>query len=158
MRARNRWLVAALPLLMAWALLLPTTPASAAQSLPGGGAPVDSTAPGPNVFPPPAGPGASASHADVPMLRAAPLTGTIRVDGHLDDDAWKGATAVDQFTQRQPDEGKPCSERTEVRVLIADDALFIGARLYDKDAKRIRSRLVRRDDDLESDYLAILID
>jgi len=40
MRARNRWLVAALPLLTAWALLLPTTPASAAQSLPGGGAPL----------------------------------------------------------------------------------------------------------------------
>ena len=158
MRARNRWLSAALPLLTTWTLLLPTTPASAVQSLPGSGTPADSTAPGPNVFPPPAGPSASASEANVPELRAAPLTGTIRVDGHLDDDAWKNATPVDLFTQRQPDEGKPCSERTEVRVLIGDDALFIGARMFDKDAKKIRSRLVRRDDDLESDYLAILID
>src|SRR5690349_4709667 len=98
MRARYRCLVAALPLLTISAMLFPPTPASAAQSLPGSGTPADSSAPGPNVFPPPAGPSASASEANVPVLQAAPLVGSIRVDGHLDDDAWKNATPVDQFT------------------------------------------------------------
>jgi len=93
-----------------------------------------------------------------PVLRAAPLVGSIRVDGRLDEAAWQAATPVDRFTQRQPDEGKPATERTEVRVLIGEDALYIGARLYDHEASKIRSRLVRRDDDFGSDYLAVLLD
>ena len=93
-----------------------------------------------------------------PVLRAAPLVGSIRVDGRLDEPAWQAATPVDRFTQRQPDEGKPATERTEVRVLVGEDALYIGARLYDHEASKIRSRLVRRDDDLGSDFLAVLLD
>jgi hypothetical protein len=96
MRVGYRRPVAALPLLVILAVLGLTTPAPAAQSLPGSGSPADSSRPGPNV---------SSSHADVPVLKAALLTGTIRVDGHLDDAAWRDATPVDQFTQRQPDEG-----------------------------------------------------
>ncbi len=97
-------------------------------------------------------------HQDAPVLRAAPLTGSLRVDGHLDEAAWRAATPADRFTQREPKEGEPVSERTEVRALIGDDALFIGARLYDREPRKIRSRLVRRDEDLASDYLAVQID
>ncbi len=148
MRARFRCLLAALPHLAVGALA--TSPAVlAAQSLPGEAAHADS-----------AGSAAApmATHAEAPVLRAAQLTGSIHVDGHLDDPAWQDAAPVDGFTQRQPDEGKPASERTDVRALIGDDALFIGARLYDRDSKKIRSRLVRRDDVPGTDYLALLID
>jgi len=97
-------------------------------------------------------------HEDAPTIHAAPVSEHIRVDGKLDDPAWSKATPVDQFTQRDPDEGRPVSERTEVRVLIGEDALYVGARLYDREPTKVRRRLVRRDEDLASDYLAVLID
>src|SRR2546426_10937941 len=97
-------------------------------------------------------------HEDAPMIRAAPVSERIRVDGKLDDPAWSKATPVDQFTQRDPNEGQPVSERTEVRILIGEDVLFVGARLYDREPAKIRRRLVRRDEDLASDYFALLID
>src|SRR5437867_8899822 len=43
--------------------------------------------------------------------RAAPIT----LDAKLDEEAWKAATPITEFTQLDPDEGKPASQRTEVR-------------------------------------------
>jgi hypothetical protein len=97
-------------------------------------------------------------HEEAPVIRAAATTDHIKVDGKLDDADWAKAIPADQFTQRDPEEGKPVSERTEVRILIGDDALYVGARLYDREPGKIRRRLVRRDEDLASDYLAVLID
>jgi len=97
-------------------------------------------------------------HADAPVLHAAPLRDNIRVDGRLDEAAWAAAEPMDHFTQRDPHEGEPVSERTEVRILIGDDALYVGAHLYDREPSKIRRRLVRRDEDLASDFLAVLID
>ena len=97
-------------------------------------------------------------HAEVPVLHAARLAGSLRIDGNLDEPAWAAATPADRFTQREPKEGAPATERTEVRVLIGDDALYVGARLYDREAAKIERRLVRRDEELESDFIAILLD
>lgn len=97
-------------------------------------------------------------HENAPVIRAAPLREPVRIDGKLDEAAWADAVPVDAFTQRDPDEGKPVSERTEVRILIGEDALYVGARLYDREPSKIRRRLVRRDEDLASDYMAVLID
>ncbi len=100
-------------------------------------------------------------HAQAPVLHAAPLVGSVHLDGHLDEEAWRAATPVDQFTQREPKEGEPATERTEVRALISEDALYIGARLYDSEPSKIRSRLVRRDEvnsSSDSDFFVVLLD
>jgi hypothetical protein len=97
-------------------------------------------------------------HEEAPVIQAAALRDQVRIDGKLDDAAWADAVPVDRFTQRDPEEGRAVSERTEVRVLIGEDALYVGARLYDREHSKIRRRLVRRDEDLASDYLAVLID
>src|SRR5438067_5610508 len=80
---------------------------------------------------------------DLPTARAARLTGTIRLDGKLDEPAWRDAPVTDAFTQVDPEEGKPASERTEVRVLYDDDALYVGVRLFDRG--HVIGRLGRRD-------------
>src|SRR2546426_2437054 len=97
-------------------------------------------------------------HEDAPVIQPGPVTDHIQAEGRPDEPDWAKATPVDRFTQRDPDEGKPVSERTEVRILIGEDALYVGARLYDREPAKIRRRLVRRDEDLASDYLAVLID
>src|SRR5688500_10087836 len=71
-------------------------------------------------------------HADAPVANAAPLQGSIDLDGRLTEGAWAGATPVTSFTQLDPEEGEPASERTEVYILYDADALYVGARLYDR--------------------------
>ena len=67
----------------------------------------------------------------VPTAVAARRTTPIVLDAKLDEDAWKAATPITEFRQIDPDEGKPGTQRTEVRFLFDDDALYVGAKMYD---------------------------
>src|SRR5688572_14796732 len=80
------------------------------------------------------------------------------IDGRLTDEAWTLATPATEFTQRDPDEGRPATEQTEVRFLYDDDALYVAARLLDSEPSRISRRLSRRDDRPDADVLAIYLD
>jgi hypothetical protein len=87
-----------------------------------------------------------AQHArPVTISRATRTTAPIELDGKLNESAWASAPVTDSFTQIDPDEGKPASQRTEVRVLYDDTFLYVGARLHD--SGRITGRLGRRDMD-----------
>ena len=81
-----------------------------------------------------------------PIANAARRTGTIVIDGAIDDEAWKAASVISDFRQFQPTEGARASQRTEVRILYDDQAIYVGARLYDSlGARGIRAPLARRD-------------
>jgi hypothetical protein len=97
-------------------------------------------------------------HGSAPEVRAARVEGTISVDGRLDEPAWAAAEPAERFTQTDPQEGRPATERTEVRVLISDDALYVGARLYDSEPGRIRPVLARRDDEIQADQFDVYLD
>jgi hypothetical protein len=101
-----------------------------------------------------------ASHViPVPSAAAAHRAGPIVLDGKLDEDAWKAATPVTDFRQTDPDEGRPASQKTEMRFLFDGDALYIGARMYDTEgAAGVHTSLVRRDQPFNSDYIEIAID
>ena len=81
-----------------------------------------------------------------------------RVDGKLDEAVWTTATPAGSFRQRDPDEGAPATERTEVRVLYDDEALYVGVRAFDSRPDRISAPLARRDESPPSDWIGILID
>ena len=92
-----------------------------------------------------------------PRASAARAAGTIRVDGVLDEAAWRSAKPLSQFTQLDPSEGKPATEQSDIRILYDDDALYIGAILYDR--QRVRGRLGRRDMNMTaSDWLTVILD
>ncbi|MEO8945337.1 MAG: DUF5916 domain-containing protein [Gemmatimonadaceae bacterium] len=81
-----------------------------------------------------------------PVAQTARRDGPITIDGKLDEAAWNAATPITRFTQRQPQEGQPATQRTEIRILYDDEAIYIGARMYDSlGAKGIRAPLARRD-------------
>jgi hypothetical protein len=64
---------------------------------------------------------------------------------------------TDSFTQINPDEGRPASQKTEVRVVYDDQALYVGVRLHDTGP--ITARLGRRDMPLgDSDWFGLMID
>ena len=82
-------------------------------------------------------------HDEAPEARAVRTPTDIRIDGRLAEAPWADAGPVTEFTQVDPDEGYPVSERTEVRFLYDDDALYVGARLLD--SAPVTTRLARRD-------------
>jgi hypothetical protein len=71
--------------------------------------------------------------------------GAIRVDGRLDDQAWRSAIAVTDFTQKEPTEGAPASQQMEVRFAYDDGAVYVGARMYSDNPSTIQAPLGRRD-------------
>ena len=58
---------------------------------------------------------------------------------------WKTAPAITNFTQREPNQGNPGSQRTEVRVAYDDEAIYEGARMHDAHPDSIVKALSRRD-------------
>ncbi|MCG6957346.1 MAG: carbohydrate binding family 9 domain-containing protein [Gemmatimonadetes bacterium] len=92
-----------------------------------------------------------------PVVTAVPVSGTIRIDGRLDEAAWAAAKPVTAFTQVDPEEGKPVSERTEARILFDHEAIYVGMRLYDRQPPTIR--LGRRDMALlDADWVGVVFD
>ena len=98
------------------------------------------------------------SHAAAPSLRAARKSGSIRIDGRLDDAPWQTALAFTDFRQLDPDEGAPASERTEARILVDDDAIYFAIRAFDREPAKIQADLSRRDDPIESDLVEVHLD
>jgi hypothetical protein len=94
-----------------------------------------------------------------PIARAVPLQGAIQLDGRLDEPVWQSAPAATGLRQAQPLEGQPATQRTEVRFTFDGAALYVGARMHDDSGARgVRTRLVRRDADLNSDYIQVIFD
>ncbi|HTL03730.1 MAG TPA: DUF5916 domain-containing protein, partial [Vicinamibacterales bacterium] len=91
-------------------------------------------------------------------VRASRVTGPITIDGRLTEPDWVRADAADHFTQRDPDEGKPATERTEIRVLYDDEAIYVSARLFDGQPDRIVTRLSNRDDPPDADHVSFFFD
>ncbi len=98
--------------------------------------------------------GSVARHAKAASVTTAPV-----IDGKLDDAAWRAATVLTDFVQREPVEGMPVSERTEVRIVTDGEALYVGAWLYDREAAQIVPSEKIRDVQLtNSDYFAFILD
>ena len=57
----------------------------------------------------------------------------IRIDGRLDEPVWSSVPASTHFLQRDPVAGAPATLATEVRMIMTNDAVIIGARLNDSD-------------------------
>src|SRR5688500_14295221 len=110
----------------------------------------------------PATPVAAGPHAQpAPSVGAVRLTSAVTVDGKLDEEVWRTAPAATEFRQSQPDEGKPATQRTEVRFAYDDAAIYVGARMFDSlGAKGVRTRLLRRDamTETDSDILQLVFD
>jgi hypothetical protein len=88
---------------------------------------------------------ASSAVAAKPTLAAARRTRPIHLDGVLDEPDWARAGVATHFTQRFPDPGKVATFQTEVRILYDDDAIYVGARMFDPHPDSIVAPMARRD-------------
>ena len=82
-----------------------------------------------------------------------------KLDGTLDDPLWQSAKLITEFRQREPHEGEPATEKTEVRVLYTRHAVYFGIRCFDSQPSQIIATELRRDVSQElDDHFEILID
>ena len=70
------------------------------------------------------------------------------IDGFIDDAVWARAEPFTGFVQQAPIVGNPATERTEIRILYDESAIFIGAILYDSEPDEILVTDSRRDSGL----------
>ena len=90
---------------------------------------------------------------------ALKIKGAITIDGKLDEPAWRNAAKATGFTQFAPVPGEPCTQRTEVSILYSDDAIYVGAMMYDDHPDSILKQLSARDDDGgNADEFAVIFD
>ncbi|MDH3205547.1 MAG: carbohydrate binding family 9 domain-containing protein [Gemmatimonadota bacterium] len=76
-------------------------------------------------------PGPEYQHEFAPTATAIPVSGSIDIDGRLEDATWAAATPITDFIQQVPLEGEPGTQRTEVRLAYDDNALYVGVMMYD---------------------------
>ena len=85
--------------------------------------------------------------------------GAIRVDGRLDDEPWRRASAITEFVQKEPIEGATPTERMDVRFAYDAAGLYVGARMYSRDPKAIQAPLGRRDEvDTQAENIIVSLD
>ena len=63
-----------------------------------------------------------------------------KIDGLLDDVMWRKAEFVSGFTQKEPNEGEPARDQTEVAFIYDDVALYVAARLRKTEPHYCRTR------------------
>jgi hypothetical protein len=66
---------------------------------------------------------------------------------------------ISNFVQHEPFEGRPATERTEIRILYDETAIYVGAWMFDCSAGGILTGENRRDANLrDADALLLVLD
>jgi hypothetical protein len=97
---------------------------------------------------------AAGKRIDIFMVEEAPV-----LDGILDDDAWAFASVIDDLHEVVPDEFTEPSERSIVYVVYTKDALYVAARMYDREPDKISAQVLRQGDfSFGEDSFDVLLD
>ena len=93
-------------------------------------------------------------------VRAIRLAEPLVFDGRLDDPMYRDIAAISDLVQQEPDEGTPATDRTEAWIWFDDEALYVGARLWESDSsKRVTSDMRRDARNLfNNDHFAVMLD
>ncbi|MCY4627162.1 MAG: DUF5916 domain-containing protein [Acidobacteria bacterium] len=78
------------------------------------------------------------------------------MDGVLDEPFWADIPPVTGFKQRDPVDGAPASERTEVRIAYDEDALYFGFTFFDSEPDRINRAILHRGGRIDKDDRVII--
>ncbi len=92
------------------------------------------------------------------QIQAVRLAAPVTIDGLLDEAVWRDSPPFTELVQSEPVEGARPTERTEVRIAYDDDALYVGARMWDEHPDSILARLTRRDVSVDADRLNFYLD
>ncbi|MFT7499343.1 MAG: hypothetical protein ACI8QP_001946, partial [Porticoccaceae bacterium] len=82
-----------------------------------------------------------------------------KIDGNLNDKAWKGAEVMTDFIEMRPDNGKQAHAdyKTEVKVVYDDKGVYISAVLFYPDVNNIPMQYASRDNFGQVDFFSVII-
>jgi hypothetical protein len=105
---------------------------------------------------------AFAQPSTVPTITAGKLDGSAEgpvIDGRVNDAVWQSVAPYSTFTQQDPIEGAPASEKTEVRVVVGNGNVYVGIIAFDSDPSKIIVSQARRDASLtDTDSIVMVFD
>lgn len=93
------------------------------------------------------------NHVKVPRFENSP-----KIDGKLENPLWESGAVLETFTQYEPQEGAPPSEKTVAYVGYDEDNLYIAVRCYDSNPQAVRANLTQRDKVYGDDEVTVYID
>jgi hypothetical protein len=108
-------------------------------------------APRANAPEPTARPQKSATAVKVP-------SGSISVDGRLNDAAWATVPELTDFVQKDPIEGAAPTDQLHVRIAYDDEALYVATRVVSRDPSKIQAPVSRRDNIHQAEHIWISLD
>lgn len=91
-------------------------------------------------------------------LQAQRAKQAITIDGDLNEDGWLKTPAAGEFIQIRPHPGEKATFSSQVKVMYDDEALYIGAILFDPNPDSIQTELTDRDRYGNADRFFVLID
>ncbi len=93
-------------------------------------------------------------------ISAAHIESTIVVDGNLDEPEWQLVEPAGDFIQKEPRQGEPATEPTEVRLLYNDDTLYLGVFCFDSAGAEgiVLTDITRDYSDSINDHFAVVLD
>ena len=94
------------------------------------------------------------------LIKATRTSLPVKIDGNVNDEAWKQAPLFDGFVEMRPNFNNPESQasRTEAWVLYDNDAVYFGGICYEPSKDSISSELVGRDVVGINDFIGIMFD
>ena len=102
-------------------------------------------------------PGLARAQAGDEPLHLPRLTGPIELDGRLNEPAWDKVPTL-PLVMYTPTFRAPLTERSEIKVAYDDRYVYLGARLFDSEPRKIRANTLYRDRYSGDDIVALLLD
>ncbi len=91
-------------------------------------------------------------------IKASRCLQPIKIDGLLSEEIWLSSEKASAFIQNEPVPGKPSTFETESYFIYDNNAVYIGARMYDTDPTKILKELSLRDQVGNADNFSVFFD
>ncbi|MBC7535564.1 MAG: carbohydrate binding family 9 domain-containing protein [Ferruginibacter sp.] len=93
-------------------------------------------------------------------IAAKKVAASLKIDGVLDDLAWKEAPLFDTFVELRPVPFRKelPENRTEVYILYSNEGIFVGGYLHEQKKDSIASELIGRDGFGNNDFIGVVFD
>ncbi len=94
------------------------------------------------------------------MLPARRTTATFKIDGNLEEAAWKEAVPATQFVEWRPAFGRveDSTNRTVVYILYDNTSVYVGGYCYERTRDSVAKELVGRDQVGVNDFIGVIFD
>ncbi len=91
-------------------------------------------------------------------IKATRIEAAPKIDGQLDEACWEKAELANDFIQRDLHPGLPSEQKAEVKIVYDDNAIYVGAMLYDSNPDSVLRELSTRDNEANADLFGIFFD